>query len=111
MKRVVSVLIAIAVLALPLNATAAVKAGATCSKLGATSTYLGKKYTCVKSGKKLVWNKGVAIAKPILCSKSNSNSIPYSNSDVNTYSDTNPYAYFKSICRRWKLRENGEASK
>lgn len=46
-------------------ASAAVKAGATCSKLGATSTSAGKKYTCVKSGKKLVWNKGVAIARPI----------------------------------------------
>ena len=46
-------------------ASAAVKAGATCSKLGATSTSAGKKYTCVKSGKKLVWNKGVAIAKPV----------------------------------------------
>jgi hypothetical protein len=42
-------------------ANAAVKAGATCSKLGATSTSGGKKYTCVKSGKKLVWNKGVTV--------------------------------------------------
>jgi hypothetical protein len=44
---------------------AAVTPGAKCSKAGATSTYNGKKYTCVKSGKKLVWNKGVAIAKPV----------------------------------------------
>jgi hypothetical protein len=43
---------------------AAVTPGAKCSKAGATSTYNGKKYTCVKSGKKLVWNKGVAVAKP-----------------------------------------------
>ena len=49
----------------PLNASAAVKAGATCSKLGATSTYAGKKYTCIKSGKRLVWDKGVAIPKPV----------------------------------------------
>ena len=45
-------------------ASAAVKAGNTCAKLGATSTYAGKKYTCIKSGKKLVWNSGVAIAVP-----------------------------------------------
>ena len=45
-------------------ASAAVKAGAACSKFGATSIYSGKKYTCIKSGKKLVWNKGVAIAAP-----------------------------------------------
>ena len=45
-------------------ASAAVKAGATCSKAGTTNTSAGKKFTCVKSGKKLVWNKGVAVAKP-----------------------------------------------
>ena len=48
-------------------ASAAVKAGQSCSKAGITSTSKGIKYTCVKSGKKLVWNKGVKIvpvAKP-----------------------------------------------
>jgi hypothetical protein len=40
---------------------AAVKAGAKCTKAGKTSTASGKKFTCVKSGNKLVWNKGVAI--------------------------------------------------
>ncbi len=43
---------------------ASVSPGTKCSKLGATATTGGKKYTCVKSGKKLVWNKGVALAKP-----------------------------------------------
>ncbi len=43
---------------------AAVKAGDKCSKVGATSTAGGKKFTCIKSGKKLVWNKGVAIKPP-----------------------------------------------
>jgi hypothetical protein len=41
-----------------------VKAGATCKKLGNTTTVSGKKYMCVKSGKKLAWNKGVAVSKP-----------------------------------------------
>jgi hypothetical protein len=45
-------------------AQAAVKAGTVCAKLGATSTVSGKKYTCIKSGKKLVWDKGVAVAAP-----------------------------------------------
>ena len=40
------------------------KAGAICSKAGITKNYNGKKFTCVKSGKKLVWGKGVAIKKP-----------------------------------------------
>ena len=37
------------------------KAGAKCPKAGSTATASGKKFTCVKSGTKLVWNKGVAI--------------------------------------------------
>ena len=50
-------------------ATAAVKPGTVCKKVGQTSTSSGIKYTCVKSGKKLVWNKGVSVkasAKPEL---------------------------------------------
>jgi hypothetical protein len=40
---------------------ASVKAGAKCTKAGSTATTGGKKFTCVKSGTKLVWNKGVAV--------------------------------------------------
>jgi hypothetical protein len=48
-------------LSLPLiPAYAAVKAGGACKKAGVTSVALGKTYTCVKSGKKLAWNKGRA---------------------------------------------------
>lgn len=42
----------------------AVKAGTPCKKAGLTSNASGKKYTCVKSGKKLVWNKGVTVSRP-----------------------------------------------
>jgi hypothetical protein len=44
-------------------ALAAVKPGTACKVLGKISTSSGIKYTCVKSGKKLVWNKGVAVKK------------------------------------------------
>ena len=37
------------------------KSGAKCTKAGVTQTVGGKKFTCIKSGSKLVWNKGVAI--------------------------------------------------
>jgi hypothetical protein len=37
------------------------KAGAKCTKAGSSSTAGGKKFTCIKSGSKLVWNKGVAV--------------------------------------------------
>jgi hypothetical protein len=39
------------------------KAGSKCTKAGQTSTSAGIKYTCIKSGKKLVWNKGVEVKK------------------------------------------------
>ena len=37
------------------------KSGASCAKKGLSKTYKGKQYTCIKSGKKLVWSKGVLI--------------------------------------------------
>jgi M6 family metalloprotease-like protein len=46
-------------------ATAAVKPGTKCSKQGQTITYAAIKYTCVKSGKNLVWSKGVAVKKSV----------------------------------------------
>ena len=50
-------------LAAPVQA-ATPKAGSKCNKAGTTATASGKKFTCIKSGTKLVWNKGVAVAKP-----------------------------------------------
>jgi hypothetical protein len=44
------------------NAANIPKSGATCSKLGQSSIYLGKKYVCIKSGKKLIWDKGTIIS-------------------------------------------------
>jgi polyhydroxybutyrate depolymerase len=41
-----------------ISANASVKAGSACKKAGITSTVSSKTYTCVKSGKKLVWDKG-----------------------------------------------------
>ena len=66
MKKIIIYPIAFAMLALSMmpTASAAVKAGAACSKAGKTSVASGKTFTCTKSGKKLVWNKGVAVTKP-----------------------------------------------
>ena len=49
-------------------AEAAVKAGAACSKAGVKSVASGKTFTCIKSGKKFVWDKGVAVTKPTVVS-------------------------------------------
>lgn len=51
------------ILAAPVNA-AAPKAGTKCTKKNSTATSSGKLFTCIQSGKKLVWNKGVLIPKP-----------------------------------------------
>ncbi len=64
MKKALVFLIAVSLFTSSINAIAAVKAGATCTKVGSTSTYSGKKYTCIKSGKKLVWDKGVTVLAP-----------------------------------------------
>ena len=44
---------------------ALVKAGAKCSKLNSSEIVSGYKYTCVKSGKKLIWKKGAKVIVPI----------------------------------------------
>jgi hypothetical protein len=59
MKRLIAPVL-IACLSLTVNfpsASAAVKQGAVCKKVGQVSTASGVKYTCTKSGSKLVWSK------------------------------------------------------
>ena len=41
-------------------------AGTNCAISGAVQIYKGKKFTCIKSGKKLVWNKGTLIPTPAI---------------------------------------------
>ena len=48
----------------PIPANASAKAGAKCTKVGSKSVAGNKTFTCIKSGKKLVWNKGVSRAIP-----------------------------------------------
>ena len=66
MRKVLAVLLAVSLVGIaPANA-ATVKAGTKCSKHKATTTVKGMKYTCIKSGKKLVWSKGVPVKKAAL---------------------------------------------
>jgi M6 family metalloprotease-like protein len=60
MKRALAILVAISLIS-PIPAQAAVKAGGACTKVGSTAISAGKKFTCMKSGKKLLWNKGVLV--------------------------------------------------
>lgn len=60
-KRALPILILVllsGLLTAPVSA-ANVKAGAKCGKAGVTAVSGGKKFTCIRSGNKLVWNKGV----------------------------------------------------
>ncbi|KGA18222.1 hypothetical protein GM50_9265 [freshwater metagenome] len=63
MKRLITALVLTTTLGLSfiVPASGAVKAGAACKKLKSTTTVSGYKYTCIKSGKKLVWSKGVKV--------------------------------------------------
>jgi hypothetical protein len=64
MRKTLLILVAVLLsftLVSPANSVAV--AGSKCSKLNATTTVSGKKYTCIKSGGKLVWSKGVLVKK------------------------------------------------
>ena len=43
----------------PISVNASIKAGAKCTKVSSKSVVGSKTYTCIKSGKRLVWDKGV----------------------------------------------------
>ena len=64
MRKLLVLILALTLLGFsPVNALT--KPGAKCTKAGATSTVAGKKYTCIKSGKSLIWNKGVTVKKVV----------------------------------------------
>lgn len=75
-KRTLSVLmvVALCVAPIPQASAATAKAGATCTKLKATSIVKGKKFTCIKSGKKLVWDRGVTVKASVTKPSPTSNS-------------------------------------
>jgi len=60
-----SLLISIPLMLIPTLANSAPKVipGAPCKVYKQSTTYLKKTFTCIKSGKKLVWNKGVFVVK------------------------------------------------
>ena len=77
----VSLVLAFSLLLIPTLQAATPKPGSACFKLGTSQVFLGKKYTCIKSGKKLLWNAGSVIQRstptpsPSSSSKSSTNSI------------------------------------
>jgi hypothetical protein len=55
MKRIAIIALTASALLFPESAEAAVKAGQICKKINQSATSNGKKFTCIKSGKKLIW--------------------------------------------------------
>lgn len=65
-KGVLAFLVACSVGGFFLNpASAAVKAGTACTKINQSTVASGYVYICLKSGKKLIWVRGVKIPAPI----------------------------------------------
>jgi hypothetical protein len=62
-KGVIGLSLALSLSLIPAYSATPPKAGSVCLKQGLTKTHQGKKYTCIKSGKKLVWSKGVVKEK------------------------------------------------
>ena len=60
MRKVLVLLIAVSLFGVA-PTHAAVKTGTKCTKHKATTTTKGMKYTCIKSGSKLVWSKAVTV--------------------------------------------------
>ena len=60
MRKILAIALVAAFLT-PISSFAAVKAGDKCTKVNATSISGGKKFTCVKNGSRLVWDKGQSV--------------------------------------------------
>ena len=63
-KKISVLIISLFLVFQSIPAEAAVKAGSSCKTAGITSVVSSKTYTCIKSGKKLVWDKGVKVVAP-----------------------------------------------
>jgi hypothetical protein len=72
MKRFSFLLLIVILSLIPVSALSAQKItpGSTCKVLNQKVVYQSKTYTCIKSGKKLIWNKGIVL------SRSNPSTVP-----------------------------------
>jgi hypothetical protein len=95
------------------------KAGQKCSKLGVNQTYSGKKFTCIKSGSKLVWNKGAVIPKAASPKPSQSASVKFApaaeaEQNLGCYRDKEEAFSLSGplLCKneRWALVQNADDS-
>lgn len=65
--RRISIIASVVALSLSIltpSSNAAIKSNSICKKAGVTKVDSGRKYTCIKQGKKIVWDNGVSINTP-----------------------------------------------
>ena len=60
-KGIIGLSLLLTISLIPAYSATPPKSGSACSKQGITKSYQGKKFTCIKSGKKLIWDQGVKI--------------------------------------------------
>ena len=91
-------LVALILTLIPITAFSAQKItpGSTCKVLNQKVVYQNKVYTCIKSGKKLVWNKGVIEKKPTPTPTPTPTHLPTSFEDLYEKRDGIAYAAWKS---------------
>lgn len=66
LKASLAIALVISTITFLTSAVAAVKPGDACKKLGSTSVNGSLKFTCITSGKKLIWNKGSKVVSAII---------------------------------------------
>jgi len=89
MKRIVALILVVTSFVVFSNiSSASIKPGTTCSPKGKTTTFAGMRYTCVLSGKKLVWSKGART--PIPTSTSTSTTTTFAAPQLSSLQDVAP---------------------
>jgi len=98
-KGILGLVVLFTLSSLPAFSSTPPKVGATCPKKGATQNYQGIKFTCVKSGKKLVWmTREIALPKPIIVATPSNDNLKWSIQVLNYLNITlNPTQSFSFV--------------
>ena len=94
-KGVIGLSLALSLSLIPAYSATPPKAGSVCSKQGTTKKYQGKKFTCIKAGKRLMWDKGKSLSTPQPKTSSTSASNANPSSSPSATQD-------QSFAERWK---------
>ena len=120
-KGVLGLAVVLSFSLLPAYSATPIKAGTNCSKQGVAKTYNDKRYTCIKSGKKLVWSEGKKVEKkisvptkspsPLVNPSTSPTSAPYPNESSNSSPSPSPSASsIKTLCATSELQDQDETS-